>query len=293
MYFVEKWAELRCKLRYFFKAQIVPVNVDMLNNEYGKSKIRDRQRVHISPVRPIVNDPQFNITVPFQKKVGLMSSKTATMQVTMSKNFFLAGETAYLMVNIDNSQCSDPCSLEISQMSKVKVYQSWRKYTVKRTHKKETFFLANPGEQKSMILQFGITAKRKSPVGTGFFGKHAEHYHHLNSLVPESVWAQTFSATNYLELYLTHSGTVFSNDSKKKFHYQLIQPSLVAGIVETPPPIFLDVNGQMMSMENPVVAAPEGELITGVAMDIPDEGGSKGKDMKENEEADEGKAAAK
>jgi len=48
----------------------------------------------------------------------------------------------------------------------------------------------------------------------------------------------------------------------------------------------------MMSMENPVVSAPEGELITGVAVDIPDEGGSKGKDMKENEEADEGKAAA-
>ena len=115
----------------------------------------------------------------------------------------------------------------------------------------------------------------------------------MGKLIPESVFAQTFSIENFLELYLSHDGTVFSNDSKKKFHYQLIQPSLVAGIVETPPPIFLDVNGQMMSMENPVVAAPEGELITGVAMDIPDEGGSKGKDMKENEEADEGKAAAK
>ena len=136
-YFVERWAELRCKLRYFFKAQLVPVNTDLLNNEYGKCKVRDRQRIHVSPVRPIVNDPQFNVTVPFSKKVGLMSSKTANMQVTMSKNFFLAGETAYLMVNIDNSQCSDPCSLEISQISKVKVYQSWRKYTVKRSHRKE------------------------------------------------------------------------------------------------------------------------------------------------------------
>ena len=291
VYFVEKWAELRCKLRYFFKAQIVPVNVDMLNNEYGKSKIRDRQRVHVSPIRPIVNDRQFNITVPFQKKVGLMSSKTANMQVTMSKNFFLAGETAYLMVNIDNSQCSDPCSLEISQISKVKVYQSWRKYTVKRSHRKESFFLAAPGEQKSMILQFNIASKRPSPVKPGFF-KHPDAYHYVNSLVPESIYAQTFSVTNFLELYLTHANTVFSNDSKKKFHFQLIQPSLVAGKVETPPPIFLDTNGQMMTMENPVISAPEGEIISGVAMDIPEDKSAKGKDQKEEEE-DDPKAAAK
>ncbi len=154
--------------------------------------------------------------------------------------------------------------------------------------------MANPGEQKSVILQFQIAAKRKSPVGTGFFGKHASDYHYLNSLVPESTWSQTFSITNFLELYLSHSGTVFSNDSKKKFHFQLIQPSLVAGVVETPPPIFLDSNGAMMSMDNPVVAAPEGEVITGTAMDIPAEGGSKGKDLKENEEAasEDPKAAA-
>ena len=57
LYFVERWAKLRCKLRYFFKAQLVPVSVDLLNNNWGKCKVRDRQRVHISPVRPIVNDP--------------------------------------------------------------------------------------------------------------------------------------------------------------------------------------------------------------------------------------------
>ena len=64
-YFAERWAEFRCKLRYFFKAQLVPVNTDLLNNEWGKCKVRDRQRVHICPVRPVVNDPQFNVVVPF------------------------------------------------------------------------------------------------------------------------------------------------------------------------------------------------------------------------------------
>ena len=101
----------------------MPVSTELLNNEWGKCKVRDRQRVHICPVRPVVNDPQFNIVVPFQKKVGLFSSdRIANMQVTMSKNFFLAGEMAYLAVNIDNSATTDACSLIISHISKVKMY---------------------------------------------------------------------------------------------------------------------------------------------------------------------------
>ena len=142
LYFAERWAELRCKLRYFFKAQIVPVSKDMLNNEWGKSKIRDRQRVHICPVRPIVNDPHFDLTVPFEKKVGLIGGKISRMQVRIAKNFYLAGEMVYLMVDIDNSQCSDACTLFVSHKARVQVYQNWRKYEVKRTHSKESFFLA-------------------------------------------------------------------------------------------------------------------------------------------------------
>ena len=94
---------MRLKLRYFFKAQIIPVSHDLINNGWGKSKIRARERVHVSPVRPIVNDPCFNVAIPFNKNVGLTGKETATMQVVMSKNFFVAGEMAYLMVNIDNS----------------------------------------------------------------------------------------------------------------------------------------------------------------------------------------------
>jgi len=36
-YFAERWAELRCKLRWFFKAQIVPVDTELINNAWGKS----------------------------------------------------------------------------------------------------------------------------------------------------------------------------------------------------------------------------------------------------------------
>ncbi len=122
LYFAERWAEFRCKIRYFFKAQIVPVSTELLNNEWGKCKVRDRQRVSISPVRPLINDPQFNVMVPFEKKVGLIGSKMSRLQITMAKTFFMAGETAYLMVNIDNSACTDACQLQISHKSKVQMY---------------------------------------------------------------------------------------------------------------------------------------------------------------------------
>ena len=69
----------------------------------------------------------------------------SSLQVTMSKNFFMAGEMAYLAVNIDNSACKDSCDLIVSHKARVKVYQNWRKYEVKRTHKKESFVLAGPG----------------------------------------------------------------------------------------------------------------------------------------------------
>ena len=194
-------------------------------------------------MRPIVNDPQFNVVVPFSKKVGLVSSTTANMQVTMSKNFFIAGEMAYLMLNIDNSECKDACSIQISHMTKIKIYQNWCKYSLHRCHRKENFFLAGPHETKQLVLQFQIASKRIKPPGTSFHGKHAGDYYNVSTLVPESVYAQSFSCENYLELYLSHDGTVFSNDSKRKFSFQLIQPSLVPGVVELPPPIFIDHNG--------------------------------------------------
>jgi len=42
------------------------------------------------------------VIVPIAKKVGLASSE-ANVQITMNKNFFVAGEMAYLMANVDNS----------------------------------------------------------------------------------------------------------------------------------------------------------------------------------------------
>ena len=164
------------------------------------------------------------------------------MQVTMSKNFYLAGEMAYLAVNIDNSQSSNPCSLIISQKLQAHIYLNNCKYKWAKTQRKERFFLANAGEQKQFVLQFRIESKRKSAKSPGYF-KHAKDYHHVNTLIPESIHAQTFSILNYLELYLTHDNIMMSDGSTKKFYFQLIQHSLVPEVVEPAPPIFLDING--------------------------------------------------
>ena len=52
----------------------------------------------ISPVRPIVNDPQFDIHVPLQKK------DSCDVKITMGKNFFTAGEVVYISAKVDNTQ---------------------------------------------------------------------------------------------------------------------------------------------------------------------------------------------
>ena len=37
LYFNQRMSEVRMKLRYFLKAQLIPVSPDLLNNAYGKS----------------------------------------------------------------------------------------------------------------------------------------------------------------------------------------------------------------------------------------------------------------
>ena len=98
----------------------MPISIDLVDDEWGSCEVGDRQRVHISPARPVITDPKFNQVVPVFKKVGLVGSKISVMQVTMQKNYFEAGEIVYLDVNIDNSACGDNCSLIVSHRSKIR-----------------------------------------------------------------------------------------------------------------------------------------------------------------------------
>ena len=96
---------------------------------------------------------------------------------------------AYMFVNIDNTLVHDACSLEISQMYKVRVYQPSGMKTVKRTQKKETFFLAAAGESKQLVVQFRIATKRRGSPFINFLGKPHLMQAYINSLIPESIFA--------------------------------------------------------------------------------------------------------
>ena len=57
--------------------------------------------------------------------------------------------------------------------------------------------------------------------------------------------------------------------------------SLVPGVLSPPPPIFLDTMGNILNMDNPVIEAPQGQVIAGEAMEIEDSKGSKKEDKDE------------
>ena len=94
----------------------------MLCNEDGKSKIRARERILYSPVRPVVTEPLADILLNINKTVG-MKSTLVPCEITVNKNFFVAGETAYIKVKVDNSKCTHACSLIVSHTHQLKITQ--------------------------------------------------------------------------------------------------------------------------------------------------------------------------
>ena len=65
------------------------------------------------------------------------------------------------------------------------------------------------------------------------------------------------------------------------------------GVVEPPPPIFLDVHGNPLGMDAPVIGAPEGEVVQGEAMDLGEEKESRSKKGDPEEEPEVEGAIAK
>ena len=147
----------------------------MLNNEDGKSKIRARERILISPLQPVVTDPQQFVQIAINKMVG-MSSKHSYCNIAVNKNFFVAGEIAYINVTIDNRSCHDACSLIVNHTHKLKVMLEGRKSSKFFVNKSEKYFLAHAGQMNSLLLQFQIGAKRKKCRKISNI-THAELYH--------------------------------------------------------------------------------------------------------------------
>ena len=124
------------------------------------------------------------------------------------------------MVNIDNTQCTNRCTLIVSQ--KTKLIQERANGTPAQriwTHRKESFPLAEAHEHTQKVLQFKIAKKRKHREDEDKFGKKANVYHYINQLVPESIITPTFTVVNYLELKLSHEKTYNSENSVKRIKF--------------------------------------------------------------------------
>ena len=127
---------------------------------------------------------------------------------------------AYLHVNIDNTQCQNPCSLIISQKTKlIQDRANGEAATRIWTHRKESFPLADAREQTQKILQFKIAKKRKKRFNEEKFGEKANVYHYINELVPESIITPAFIVVNYLELRLQHEKTYSSENAVKRIKF--------------------------------------------------------------------------
>lgn len=95
-------------------------------------------------------------------------------------------------------------------------------------------------------------------------------YHQLEDQIPESIHAQTFFVSNFLEFKLDHENILISKGEKNRYYFQLIQPSLVPG-AQLMEPYYLDKGGkpfttwvepQAPNLENVVIGEPiilEGE----------------------------------
>ena len=62
------------KLRYFLKAQIVPVSLDLICDDDFESKLRAEEMVLISPAKPVIVNPQKQVSVGWRKAVGLLKT---------------------------------------------------------------------------------------------------------------------------------------------------------------------------------------------------------------------------
>lgn len=95
-------------------------------------------------MRPVVTDPDQNVSHSIHKKVGIQKCN-AYCDIIASKNFYVAGEMAYLQVKIDNSETTQDCHLIIKHKHKLRIMLPDLKEEQEFENKSEKFFLASAG----------------------------------------------------------------------------------------------------------------------------------------------------
>jgi len=89
-------------------------------------------------------------------------------------------------------------------------------------NKSESFKIAEAKQiAECVTLNFEIPKTRGKKQGflEDFKVAHPELNDQIENTPPISFMGQTFRVTNYLELYFSHSNTVFSDNSKQRFYF--------------------------------------------------------------------------
>ena len=99
----------------------MPVHPELVIDEFGKSMLRARERILVSPSRIIVPTPQFFSSLLIDKRCGFFKKdqKLCSAEIICPKSFYRAGEIVYIEIKIDNSRVPDDCSLMITQCMNV------------------------------------------------------------------------------------------------------------------------------------------------------------------------------
>ena len=116
---------------------------------------------------------------------------------------------AYFNLHLDNSQCKEGCKITVSHKTLIKQTSTWRTFSSTITNRVESFpGAAGKEPAKNFFLAFQIGAKKQNTVSS--IG-HGEVYHMPANMVPESQENSTHYVANFLEFYIDHENTTFSD----------------------------------------------------------------------------------
>ena len=103
------------RLYYRLKAQLVPVDPDLVVDGDGKSMLRASETLIFQPKQSIAAAPIFNTYIEFEKKKFGSNKIFCRASLTIPNSIYKAGQTAAFNLRIDNSLTKHTCHVYVTQ----------------------------------------------------------------------------------------------------------------------------------------------------------------------------------
>ena len=142
---------------------MIPVGYDLLVNECGKSMLRARERILVSPQRPLIVSPTFNNELTFYKQCGLNEPKICRGKVKIPKSFYRGGEIAYFQLTLDNSEVGARCNLVVIQEMLVRQFNDLKSWKDRLTISKRRYVGVCDALEPQKIVQVEFNIVSEDP----------------------------------------------------------------------------------------------------------------------------------